>query len=248
MGVLLEKLTWQEAEQALNGETIIVIPLGAATKEHGPHLKLNNDFVMAEYLKNAVVEQCDVVVLPTVAYHFYPAFVEYPGSVSLSQDTARDLIVDICRSIAAFGPTKFYVLNTGVSTMRALAPAAEMLALDDLELRFTDLLKLMEPIERQLAKQEGGTHADEVETSMMLFIDPDCVDMTKAVRDYHPGNGPLTRKQGAPGVYSPTGVFGDATLATREKGQHFVEALVAGIVADIDALRSCADQDVHPES
>jgi creatinine amidohydrolase len=189
MGVLLEKLTWQEAEQALNGETIVVIPLGAATKEHGPHLKLNNDFVMAEYLKNAVVEQCDVVVLPTVAYHFYPAFVEYPGSVSLSQDTARDVIVDICRSIAAFGPTKFYVLNTGVSTMRALAPAAEMLALDDLELRFTDLLKLMEPVESELAKQEGGTHADEVETSMMLFIDRDCVDMTKAVRDYHPGNG-----------------------------------------------------------
>lgn len=240
MGVLLEKLTWQEAEQVLNDETIVVIPLGAAAKEHGPHLKLNNDFVMAEYLKNAIVEKCDVVVLPTVAYHFYPAFVEYPGSVSLSEETARDLIVDICRSIAAFGPTRFYVLNTGVSTIRALKPAAEALTLDDLELRFTNLLRLLAPIECELAKQEGGTHADEVETSMMLFIDPQCVDMTKAVRDYHPGEGPLTRKNGAPGVYSPTGVYGDATLATREKGQRFVEALVNGVIADIDALRSAS--------
>lgn len=48
-GVLLENLTWQEAEKALKPATIVVIPLGAAAKEHGPHLKLKNDWTMAEY-------------------------------------------------------------------------------------------------------------------------------------------------------------------------------------------------------
>ena len=99
-GILLENLTWIDAEKVLTPDTIVVIPLGAESKEHGPHLKLSNDFLMAEYLKLRVLEQSNVVVAPTVNYSFYPAFLEYPGSTSLRLETARDLIVDICRSLA----------------------------------------------------------------------------------------------------------------------------------------------------
>ena len=127
-GVLLEDLTWVEAEKRLTPDAVVVIPLGAQSKEHGPHLKLKNDFLMAEYLRERVRERADVVIAPTVNYHFYPAFTEYPGSTSLQLETARDLIVDICRGLSRFGPRRFYVLNTGVSTVRALAPAAEILA------------------------------------------------------------------------------------------------------------------------
>src|SRR5579871_5505949 len=99
-GILLEDLTWVEAEKVLTPETVVVIPIGAAAKEHGPHLKLKNDFLLAEYFKRQVLAQAKVVVAPTVNYHFYPAFVEYPGSTTLSEETARDLIADICRSLA----------------------------------------------------------------------------------------------------------------------------------------------------
>src|SRR5215472_6121929 len=77
-GILLEDLTWQEAEKVLTPEAIVVIPIGAESKEHGPHLKLKNDWLMAEYLKHEIIKQTNVVVAPTVNYHFYPAFVEYP--------------------------------------------------------------------------------------------------------------------------------------------------------------------------
>lgn len=237
-GVLLEDLTWVEAEKRLTPDTVIVIPLGAQSKEHGPHLKLKNDFAMAEYLKERVRERSSVVIAPTVNYHFYPAFTEYPGSTSLRLETARDEIVDICRSLARFGPRRFYVLNTGVSTVRALAPAAEILAAEGILLRFTDLLKVLEPVEKQICQQEGGTHADEVETSMMLFMSPADVDMAKAVKDYNPGKGGLTRDSRKTGLtYSPSGVFGDPTLATREKGKRVTEALVSAIVREIDELR-----------
>jgi creatinine amidohydrolase len=82
-GVLLEDLTWQEAERVLTPDAVVVIPIGAQAKEHGPHLKLRNDWTIAEYLKGRIVERSKVVVAPTVNYHFYPAFVEYPGSTSL---------------------------------------------------------------------------------------------------------------------------------------------------------------------
>lgn len=240
-GILLEDLTWQEAERVLTPDTIVVIPLGAAAKEHGPHLRLKNDFVLAEYFKRRVVAREAVTVAPTLNYHFYPAFVEYPGSTSLRLETARDLVVDICRSLARFGPKRFYVLNTGVSTIRALKPAQDQLAAEGVVMHFTDILTIGEEAERAVRQQEGGTHADEIETSMMLYMDPALVDMSKAAKDYHPqGTGGLTRDPKGKGTYSPTGIWGDATLATREKGQRVVEAMVEGMLKEIAALRAAA--------
>src|SRR5687767_11556798 len=237
-GILLEDLTWLEAEKILTPSTVVVIPLGAAAKEHGPHLKLKNDFIMAEYLKRRVLGQADVVVAPTLNYHFYPAFLEYPGSTSWRLETARDVVIDICKSLARFGPRRFYILNTGISTLRALKPAADVLAPDGILVRYTDL-RILAPIEKTITKQEGGTHADEVETSIMLYIAPESVEMKKAAKDYH-GNsarGGLTRDPKKEGVYSPSGVWGDPTLATRAKGKILTEALVSGILKEIEELR-----------
>jgi len=237
-GVELGDLTWVEAEKVLTPDAVVVIPLGAASKEHGPHLKLKNDLILANYLKDRVRQRSKVVIAPTVPYSFYPAFVEYPGSTSLSLETSRDTIVEICRGLARFGPRRFYVLNTGVSTVRALSPAAEILAAEGILMRYTDVLKATEAIEKQISRQEGGTHADEIETSMILYMSPDDCDMSKAVRDYHPGKGGLTRDAKKEGMtYSASGVFGDATLATKEKGRVVTEALVEAIVKEIEELR-----------
>jgi creatinine amidohydrolase len=239
-GILLENLTWVEAEKVLTPQSVVVIALGAESKEHGPHLKLKNDWLIAEYLKQRVLTSSEVIVAPTINYSFYPAFLEYPGSTSLRRETARDVVVDICKSLSTHGPRRFYVINTGVSTTAALEQAVRLLSVDGIVLRYTNLLKTLEPVEKEVAKQEGGTHADEIETSMMLYIAPESVDMTKAVKDFHPprGAGGLTRNPNGPGVYSATGTFGDPTLATQEKGKKITEALVAAILDEIERLRS----------
>jgi creatinine amidohydrolase len=237
-GVLLEDLTWIEAEGVLTPTSIVVLPIGASSKEHGPHLKLKNDWLLAEYWKRRVLERADIVVAPTIGFHYYPAFTEYPGSISLRLETARDLVIDICRSLARFGPRRFYALNTGVSTVRALAPAAEALAAEGVLLGYTDIGALLGPLKKTLCEQEGGTHADEAETSMMLVIDPLSVDMSKAVKDFREDRpGGLTRDPAGPGTYSPTGIWGDPTLASRAKGEALVDAFLEGLLRDIDALR-----------
>ena len=238
-GHLLWDLTWTRAEQVLGPDTVVVIPLGAASKEHGPHLLLKNDWLLAEYYKDRVYQEADVVVAPTVGFHFYPAFTEYPGSITLRHETSRDVIVDICRSLAAYGPRRFYVLNTGVSTNGPLNAAIDVLAGEGIVLRFTDVLATLKPVVEEIAEQEGGTHADEVETSMMLFIAPRAVNMSKAVEEYtrKTKNG-FSRDPGGPGHYTKSGVYGDATLATRAKGERFVEAMMRGILQDIETLRT----------
>lgn len=240
-GVLLEELSWERAEKLLTPESVVVIALGAESKEHGKHLQLNNDWLMAEYFKRRVLEASNVVVAPTINYSFYPAFVEYPGSTNLQRNTARDMVVDIVSSLANYGPKRFYILNTGISTIYPLREAQAVLATRGIEMRFTDLNRF-EALEKQV-RQSGGTHADEVETSMMLYIAPESVDMKKATRDLHDDKpGPLTRDPNGKGLYSPTGAWGDPTLATKEKGKVLVEGMLAGILKEIEELRA-----VHPK-
>lgn len=238
-GTRLAHLTWQQAEHTLTPETVVVIPLGAASKEHGPHLQLNNDWLIADYYTRAVLEQADVVVAPTVGFHHYPAFTEYPGSINLSAATARDLIVDICRSLTRYGPRRFYVLNTGVSTRKPLQASADILAGEGVLLTFTDIIALGEPVVSEISEQRHGTHADEIETSMMLVIAPDTVDMAKAVREDSPKTRPgFSRTPDGPGHFSHSGIWGDPTLATRAKGVRYLDHMVAGILADIEQLRT----------
>jgi creatinine amidohydrolase len=238
-GIVLADLTWQEAEKVLTRDAVVVIPLGAQAKEHGPHLRLDNDFRLAEYYRSRILSASPVIMAPTINYHFYPAFVEYPGSTHLQQETAQNLVVDIVRSLAAHGPRRFYVLNTGVSTARPLAAAKEILAREGIHLAFTNVLETGRAAEASVRQQQRGTHADEIETSMMLYMDPSRVDMSKAVRDDSPqGTGGLSRVQGNGKTYSPSGTWGDATLATREKGRIVVEAYVKEILEQIEALRS----------
>jgi creatinine amidohydrolase len=236
--VFLENLSWVEAEGILKEYDVALIALGARTKEHGLHLRLNNDYLMAEYLMKRVAAEVPVVVLPTLQYGYYPAFLEYPGSVSIQAETFTSVVCDICRSLGRQGMKKFYVLNTGVSTVPPLEAAAKELAAGGLILRYLDILEVDKHLPEGLLKEEGGTHADESETSMMLYIAPETVDMSKAVKDFdpRPGRRGLTRNPEGSGNYSQTGIYGDPTLATVEKGKVIVEATVREAVRQVREL------------
>jgi creatinine amidohydrolase len=234
----LENLTWVQAEKVLKEYDVVLIALGARTKEHGPHLPLKTDYIMAEYLKSRVAEEVPVAVLPTIQYGYYPSFLEYPGSVSIQAETFKNVVEDICRSMSGYGARKFYVLNTGISTLIPLEEAAEELKQGGIVLRYLNLLDVDKLLPEGLLKQEGGSHADEAETSMMLYIAPETVDMSKAAKDYdsRPGRKGLTRNPQGSGTFSPTGIWGDPTLATREKGRIIVEATVQAVIGQVQDL------------
>jgi creatinine amidohydrolase len=236
--VALENLTWIEAEKTLKNYQVVLVSLGARTKEHGPHLPLKTDYIMAEYLKNRVAQEVPVVLLPTIEYGYYPAFLEYPGSISLRAETFKNMIVDICRSMKGHGMKKFYFLNTGISTLGPLEEAARELRKQGIILRYLNFIELDKKLPSDLLQQEGGSHADEAETSIMLYIAPEAVHMSNAVKDFdlRPGRKGLTRDPQGKGNYSPTGIWGDPTLATREKGKILTETAVREIVRDVEEL------------
>ena len=231
-GVKLENLSWIDAERFFENDPVVVVPLGAAAKEHGPHLPLNNDAIIAEWLAERLASLRPVLVAPLINASFYPAFVNYPGSVSLRPETARDLVFDSCSSLASFGLTRFYVLNTGLSTLGPLAAAAALFD-DHIRFDYLDLGAALSGLPEGLLQQGWGSHADEHETSLMLHIAPQVVDFERAVDDGSEGQGRLSRQRGN-GTWSASGVYGQATLATAEKGRVIAEQLLAHCLEAID--------------
>lgn len=244
LGVELARLTWKQAASALKADTVVVIPLGAESKEHGFHLPLNNDWITAQHFTKELLQHAEVVIAPVINYSFYPAFIDYPGSVSLSRETAAAMIVDICCSLARFGPRRFYVWNNGISTLKPLADAATVLATKGILLTFTNLQEVFSNLPGVSQQQAGGSHADELETSLMLAIAPEVVDMTLATGAfYENATGRLSPVE-QPGVsFSPSGVWGDARLASRDKGVKIVKWLRTCLLADIASLRQATPPD-----
>jgi creatinine amidohydrolase len=228
-GAYLGALSWPEAERRFATTPVVVIPFGAGAKEHGPHLPMNADGLVMEYLAQQAVDSVDVIVAPPILHGWFPAFRGYPGTEVASADVFTDYVFEVASSLVRNGAQRIVFLNTGISraTGLPLSIAARELRVQTgtptLVVSWDDL----EPPEAEaLAEQRVGGHADEMETSIHLFLQPELVDMARAVRDYrspgrdHPGYAPglFSRDPGDP-AYSETGLFGDPTLATAEKGE-----------------------------
>ena len=121
-----------------------------------------------------------------------------------------------------------------MSTLRPLAEAGRQLAAE-LSFDYLNLDDALASLPPNLLQQQYGSHADEHETSLMLHIAPELVDMARAVDDGAEGEGRLSRERGR-GTWSQSGVFGQATLATAAKGGIIAGVLIDRVVAEIGQL------------
>ena len=228
-GAYLGELSWPEAEIRLRGSPIVVIPFGAGAKEHGPHLPMNADLVVMEYLVRQAVDSLPVLAVPPITHGWFPAFREYPGTEVSNPQVFGRYVFEVARSLVRQGARRIVFLNTGIrnATGLPIAIAAReirvetgtptlVVSWDDLETTEID----------SLSEQTAGGHADEIETSIHLFLQPELVDMDEAVADYrgrgkdYPGYQPgLFSRDRADPAYSTTGLFGDPTVATADKGE-----------------------------
>ena len=240
--VYLEDIPWTTARELLTPDAVVVIPLGAGSKEHGPHLPLATDYLQAEVYAKEIALQRKVIIAPVVSYGFYPAFLKYPGSTSLTFETATSTVVQIVRSLAAYGPRRFYIINIGVSTTPTLVTAATTLAQEGILLYFSRYDRPgFEKAEGTFRTRSYSGHADEMESSNMLVLRPDLVDMRKAVNDssMKGKSGSMTPLAIPGGNLNTSGINGYAALATPEKGRGSMAAFANELIREIDSVRTC---------
>ena len=228
----IERMTWDEVARHVANGAAAILPVGAAAKEHGFHLPLNIDRIQAEWLASRLAERFDALIWPTLTYGHYPAFVEYAGSSSLSISTFEAFVREVAGQILGSGCQKLLVLNTGISTLAPVDRALARLASERVKHLWIHEGPRYPRVARQLAEQSHGSHADELETSLMLALAPHLVDMTRAeaspeLKQETPGA--LTPSDPNSPNYSRSGSYGDPTRATAAKG----EALLAAMLDDL---------------
>jgi len=232
-GAFLEDLAWDEAGAAIREGRVVLLPVGAAAKEHGLHLPLATDRRTARELARRVALELPVLVAPVVDFGYYPAFVDYPGSQHLRAETFVALMRDLLEGFIRQGASRLAILNTGVST-----EAPIRLAMREVEERTgvrvvcADLRTLGGAARGVLERPDGG-HADEAETSVMLALAPETVRLERATAEAPDREGGAFH--GPAKLATASGATGDPTRATAAKG----EALLAAMTRDlVDGLRA----------
>lgn len=223
----LVELSGPAAASVLTEDSILVLPTGAI-EHHGPHLPLATDWLMADMIGRTVVETAadagqDVWLLPALAYTKSDEHHWAPGTIWLSYETFMSTIVDIGRSVANT-PAKTIVFFNGHGGNIALL----QVALRELRRRFGLRTFLMGVGIQAGAEEQGfGIHGGHEETSMILHLRPDLVDMSKADRwipehmadlEQIKFNGGAVSFGWLSNDFGPAGVIGDATAASAEHG------------------------------
>ena len=219
----------------------VILPLGA-TEQHGHHLPLGVDIILAEALATRVAEATGATVMPAMPFGYSWVWRDAPGSVTVESRTLEDVIVQVAESLARHGVRHVFLINGHEANGATMKYASRRLwdhaGVKVWRLFYLDLgAVLAEHCESPT--WHGIVHACEFETSLMLAVAPHLVDMSKAVREYpEPDRGYF--QGGRPmGDLSRSGVFGDATLATAEKGEAMLSIFVESMSL---ALREiCAD-------
>jgi len=245
-GAWIEDLTWPEVEARLKAGAVVLVPVGAIAKEHGPHLPMKTDWLVARELASRVAAALPVLVAPVVSQGYYPAFTRYPGSQHLSAETFSAVMRELLAKLITDGAGRIAVLNTGVSTEEPLQIVVrDLLAATSVRIAVADIRQLGIAVRAGGAQKLGG-HGDEWETSTILAIEPKLVRMDRATEDYGTMLAePRTvfrrpiRFSGDPASgpdYSRTGVRGDPTLATAEKGRALLAVMARELIEGLVAL------------
>lgn len=223
-----------EVKEKITSSSIAILPVGAV-EAHGPHLPLGTDNLLAERVAQRVADKVEAFVLPTLPYGQVWSLRHFPGSINVSNESLISIIVDIGESLYRQGFRTFAMVNGHLGNQPALKDAARVLFTSCPDMK---VFYFFYPGMNQAAKEVRETdsahatyfHACEIETSYMLYLAPEFVDMSKAIKDIPqiPEDADVTPTPWE--VFTESAVLGDATLATMEKGQYIIDIAISNMV------------------
>lgn len=246
----LSTLTWEKVGESIKAHTSkVIIPIGSL-EQHGPHLPLSTDTTIADYVAKHVARRCaDTFLMPPLQLGCSSEHLGFAGTISLQPETMSRIILDISNSILKSGLSELFIVNghggnrgpldAAITKAKETIPAIRLYSftiLDIVKGKFDEI--------RKSARGLVG-HADEIETSMMLVIQPETVDMSKAVREEPslPKGLSFEREDLAKMSFAwtakeltRTGVIGDPQVAAPETGKVLLDFAIDFISKSINEL------------
>lgn len=251
------EMTWPEIRAAAADDRVVVVPIGTV-EDHGPHLPVDTDVRIIDAIcERACAATRDTsLLLPPVWHGYSPHHMDFPGPITIPYDVFVEYLRGITRSLAAHGFRRIILANGHGSNMPLVNMAARLTIIDQPDTICCDYMYLFTPqgtkaIEsiREAPFPGGMGHACELETSIYLALCPELVQMEKATRDLTqpPSDYFYQDWMSGPGsmmewwsTLTRDGVMGDATLATKEKGDVLLSAAVEELCMVIGEMKTRA--------
>lgn len=233
---------------------VIILPIGS-TEQHGAHLPLGTDTMVAIALAEEASEKTGAVIAPPLWFGWSPHHMVLPGTITVRPEVLAELVYDVIESLAKHGCTKFILLNghriVNISWLQIACEKAKSLL--GVEAVIFDPAYMSKEIVDRLGFGPLG-HAEEIESSHMWYCYPDLYYADRA-KDYVPQPHDLysvdPRYQGDTLCYVPStvrgmskavevgkGTTGRPSMASKEKGKLYHEHLVDRLVQVVNQLRS----------
>jgi len=242
---LYQHYTWPELREAAKTRPVVILPIGSV-EDHGRHLPLDTDNFLIWSICEAAAQAApgEILLLPQIPYGFETHHMDFPGTIDIGMEHLLHFVVDVTKSVARHGFRHILIADGHGSNMPILDLAARRTILETEAMcgcfLWPSLAARVIQRVRESAVPGGMAHACELETSVYLHLEAARVQMEKAEKDMNLPPSKfiwLDLMQGPPVLYmdhwtrfSRSGVVGDPTLATAEKGKVIFEAVVAALV------------------
>ncbi len=257
--ILYERMTWPQLREAARANRVVLLPFGAI-EQHGFHLPVDVDVRIArEVCERAARLNPNALVMMPMAFGFETHHMDWPGTIDIDWDILVKYGVCVCSSLARHGFRRILIVNGHGSnrpildliTRLTVIKHPDVLCAGQSWFHLGDVMKAF----NEVRESDMSSHADELETSAYLAIDADAVDMSQAVRDTTFRRSPhvwgdLASRRPTPESKSPlvmfehfstgsiSGVRGDPTSATAEKGRLLLDAAAKELAEIVDELRA----------
>ncbi|MGH2776934.1 MAG: creatininase family protein [Actinomycetota bacterium] len=248
------RLTWREVAGAVEQERVPIVPIGTM-EDHGHHLPIDTDVTLVEAIcRGAATKLSDeTVLLPPIVHGYSPHHMDFPGTITINWETFCRYCTDVALSLVRHGFKRVLLVNGHGSNQNLVDMAARLVMVEEPQSLVASSFYLTsdrstEIMQRVRDSDTGGmAHACELETSIYLHLHPEAVEMDAAVDEHgFPrtentwidwSDGPLKLMPWW-SSFSESGVQGDPSKATAEKGRVLFEAAVDEISRYVTDLRS----------
>jgi creatinine amidohydrolase len=239
-------LAWTDVQEMVDKENVVLIQPVGAIEQHGPHLPLAVDAAIATAVLGKALENLDTSIpayaLPPLYYGKSNEHWHFPGTITLSATTLMQVLMEVGESVYRAGFRKLILMNAHGGQPQIMDIVARDLHVAQADFQVFPFFVWRVPncTKSLLTEKEAalGIHAGDAETSLLRAVLPDTVHMERAVAEYPfglPTDSLLTLERNLPIPWvtrdiSQSGVIGDPTVATAEKGERILESLASGWV------------------
>ena len=232
----LHDITMKEFKDGLKKTRTLLVPYGTL-EAHGTHLPLSTDTIAMVRACEEAAKQVPVFVAPPIHYGVCTSSGQHPGTLSITPETLRRLTIDIVRDAVTKGLKNFILISGhggGIHTF-AMKEAGEIIKAEikDIQVAALTIYEIIGKEAEEIAESEGDSHAGELETSLMLYLNPELVKgRSKKERPKFKRPFIATDKL----KYWPGAVNGDPKLATVDKGERFFNVMVSKTIELVNEI------------